>query len=621
MAVFLPGVVAQLNRIGGTAIGGLSRLSLTVVGRGDSKITPLNLRSLNLLPPPVGVTPTFPSAPTFGTSVSGATPATATTSGDTLILNLNGDGAKTIILATSGSGAAVAADIQAKVRALLANSPVNQVAYDGFTAVYTTVYTLTSGTLGTGSSVVVTGGTAAAALKLGVANGGTEVAGAQTNLYYVVTAVNPSGETTVSNELSVVSQGATKVVSVGWDAVTGFGITQYNVYRSTTSGSYTNALIASVQGEKSSSYMDVGTTPSAFTPPVSNTALKVPYNTFKQYSSMTQMRSAFGSLNELGIAAQLAQSLGLNSMNAVSVDFRAVDAAVGTAAKLFAKEAAYKNALAVLLKHPTDIVVLLDPEPEISLVGKSHVVLANDPLQYQMERVLFCAGGVDDNIGDTATAGSLVYNATQSFNSPLVSAWAPVSPFMIILDDNGNASEQPLNGCYTALASAIINCIQPDEATPITNKQFSAFTRYGTNFDRADLLILDPQGVATQTIDANGVSTIVHGITTATDTFEDAELNVSLQENKLLSAVRAASKFAIGQKNTDALRLVVHDKLATVLNSRVAQGLMTDWSGLEVLQDPARPTFILVNFLHTPMFGANVILITLAFDTRNTVGS
>lgn len=120
------------------------------------------------------------AAPTRGKSLSGAAAATSTTSGDTLSLNLNGDGAQTINLATSAAAADVAADIQAKVRALTAADSAKQAAYDSFSASWdsgATKYSLESGTIGQGGSVEATGGTAAAALKLGPANGGTESAG------------------------------------------------------------------------------------------------------------------------------------------------------------------------------------------------------------------------------------------------------------------------------------------------------------------------------------------------------------------------------------------------------------------------------------------------------------
>ena len=86
-----------------------------------------------------------------------------------------GEGAQTITLYNDFTAAAVAADIQAKVRALFPANPI----FSSFTAAYgiNSLYVLTSGIPGAGSLCTVTGGTAAAALKLGVANGGVEVVG------------------------------------------------------------------------------------------------------------------------------------------------------------------------------------------------------------------------------------------------------------------------------------------------------------------------------------------------------------------------------------------------------------------------------------------------------------
>ena len=117
---------------------------------------------------------------TAGTSISAATPATTTGAGN-ITIDLNGDGTQTVALGANATGLTIAADIQAKVRALTAATPSNQAAYTGFTAVYaSSLYTLTSGTLGTASTVVVTDGATsdvAAGLSLGVPNGGTEAAG------------------------------------------------------------------------------------------------------------------------------------------------------------------------------------------------------------------------------------------------------------------------------------------------------------------------------------------------------------------------------------------------------------------------------------------------------------
>lgn len=111
----------------------------------------------------------------YGVSISATAPATTMTA-LTLTVNINGDGAQTFTMAVSSTGAAIAADIQAKIRALTAATPANQAAFDGALCMYVGgQYWIVSGVSGSTSSVVVSGGTGSDEIKLGVANGGTEL--------------------------------------------------------------------------------------------------------------------------------------------------------------------------------------------------------------------------------------------------------------------------------------------------------------------------------------------------------------------------------------------------------------------------------------------------------------
>ncbi len=115
-----------------------------------------------------------------GYSESGVYATINIAAGETLSLNVDGDGVQTIIHSLHITGANIASDIQTKVRALIAINPVNQPAYDNFVCTFNGTlnqYTLTSGSIGIGSTVVVTGGTAAPQLYLGLAEGGYEVRG------------------------------------------------------------------------------------------------------------------------------------------------------------------------------------------------------------------------------------------------------------------------------------------------------------------------------------------------------------------------------------------------------------------------------------------------------------
>jgi len=107
-----------------------------------------------------------------GYSDSAVLAATTVAAGVTLTINMNGTGVQTIILAgTLTSGQLIAAEIQKQLRLL---------GFVGAVCTYNAIteqYTILSETTGAASSVVVTGGTAAASLKLGLANGGAEAAG------------------------------------------------------------------------------------------------------------------------------------------------------------------------------------------------------------------------------------------------------------------------------------------------------------------------------------------------------------------------------------------------------------------------------------------------------------
>ena len=118
-----------------------------------------------------------------GVSTSDTSAAISVSAGQTLLININGDGIHSIALAANSTGVAIAADIKAKVQALAAVTPSNQPAFSGFSAVFngvTNQYTLVSGVPGVGSSVVISGGSAAPGLLLGLANGGVETVGSST---------------------------------------------------------------------------------------------------------------------------------------------------------------------------------------------------------------------------------------------------------------------------------------------------------------------------------------------------------------------------------------------------------------------------------------------------------
>lgn len=116
---------------------------------------------------------------TAGTSVSGASPSTNISGGPGTKFRISVDGgvAQEVTLTLTGltTGAAIATAIQTAIRALEGDE------FDAVTCGFADgLYTITSGSKGTGSSVVIAPGSSldvAAALKLGAANDGTETPG------------------------------------------------------------------------------------------------------------------------------------------------------------------------------------------------------------------------------------------------------------------------------------------------------------------------------------------------------------------------------------------------------------------------------------------------------------
>ncbi|MDE2099557.1 MAG: hypothetical protein KGL39_20055 [Patescibacteria group bacterium] len=137
------------------------------------------------------------AAGTAGTSTGAASGAT-TASGLQMYVNINGDGAQLIPIDDGGThtGAHIASVIQTKIRALTPNNPLNAVAFTSATCAFTsTHYVITSGAVGSGSSVVVTSAAlndAAAPLKMGVNNGGTEAVGTASTLDNIAALINNS---------------------------------------------------------------------------------------------------------------------------------------------------------------------------------------------------------------------------------------------------------------------------------------------------------------------------------------------------------------------------------------------------------------------------------------------
>jgi flagellar hook protein FlgE len=191
--------------------------------------------------------------------VSGAAAVTTTAAGKVSFnINLNGDGAQTVTVATGLTTSGLASAIQTAVRALSATDPYKAAAYSGFTATYdsaTTKYTFASGITGlpnisgsTGTAVVtaVAGDTLGTSLKMLSTDSPTSTTGTDFLVSSPNTTSTFSTAMTVFDSLGISHVLNTYFTKIGantwnWNQVT--DSSAVNVASGFSSGS--NAIVAS----------------------------------------------------------------------------------------------------------------------------------------------------------------------------------------------------------------------------------------------------------------------------------------------------------------------------------------------------------------------------------------
>jgi hypothetical protein len=167
----------ELNGTSSTPVSFTSDVAASITGTAEGPFALANGLTLVVDPDGAGDDTVIFEA-TAGTSVSAEAPSTDLSGGTDLKFNISVDGDTaeevTLVAANCNTGENIATEMQTQIRDLGGNKANVTVVYGSG------VYTISSGTAGTSSSVVITDASADNAaddLKLGVANGGTETAG------------------------------------------------------------------------------------------------------------------------------------------------------------------------------------------------------------------------------------------------------------------------------------------------------------------------------------------------------------------------------------------------------------------------------------------------------------
>lgn len=575
------------------------------------------------------------------TSISASSPATSTTALDTLTLNINGDGIKTIVLATSATGLLVAADIQAKVRALTANSPANQAAYDSFTAVYAnSLYTLTSGSTPLGT-VIVTGGTAAVALKLGVANAGTEEEGGNVNWGPAAAAVYtgsvdisstifPFGMNLDGKSFQVYVNGSLSAINV---VLSGVALSATDVRDQLNSdGSFSAVAVASVLVAGAANYLriatlstsnaslqigngtvnaDIGYVPGVIVKGPSEPAASVVYTfdyetpkvtadylpkLFTSLDSIVAEHGEVSSTNTLSLGSQIVFENSNASGGILAVQINPADGS---------DLAGFQNALNKMATvDGVSIVVPLTVDPMLFPSVKSHVVNSSAPLEKKERTAILGLDSTTSVSTAIALAGSL---AAGGNGRRIVLAYPGSVNYLI-----GNTT-YALNGSFLAAAIAGLRINgNYDVAEPMLRKQLSGISSAATNLLRTDKLRLRNGGVTVVELVENLVR-ITEDTTVDRSTVDSQEYPVTEIVDFVARTVRRLlDSIFIGVKILADTPSIVAATIQVLLNNFEALNIITSSRDVKATLNTLDPRQIDVSFEIQPVRGLRWIKVTFS---------
>ena len=298
-------------------------------------------------------------------------------------------------------------------------------------------------------------------------------------------------------------------------------------------------------------------------------------------------------------------------------------------------DAGWLNALASLEIVECDIVVPL-PAQTISVIFQnalSHCLSMSNTLN-RKERVLFIGaiqGLTPDNLSGTTPAavenlgilegiqGETVTNilsgniedlANYSVSDAFGNTFRCVYfyPDQIVVSAGGN--NVLIDGFYLAAAAAGYEARDSIIQNPLTNKVLSGFTILGNKqFSTAVLSQLATAGVTTLQPVAGG-GRVIWGITTSQSGYvEEQEISIVFIRDAVAKTLRAGLQGFVGQPQTPQTIVSINTRTVIILNSLVADGMITAYKGVQAAQDAVDPTQINVILAVQPSYPTDFVYI------------
>lgn len=298
-------------------------------------------------------------------------------------------------------------------------------------------------------------------------------------------------------------------------------------------------------------------------------------------------------------------------------------------------DAGWLNALASLEAIECDILVPL-PSQTISVIFQNalnHCITMSNILN-KKERVLFCGAinglqpanltgakpaaveniGILEGIqGETITdvlSGNVEDLANYSVSDAFGNTFRCVYFYPDQIVVQAGSDNILIDGFYLAAAAAGYESADVRIENPLTNKVLSGFTILrNKQFSTLTLTQLAQAGVTTlQPVAGGGV--VVWGITTSQSGFpEEQEISIVFIRDRVAKTLRAGFKDFVGVPAGPNFAAILNTRAVILLNSLVAQGLITAYANLAVQQDTVDPTQWNVSVNVQPTYPVNFIYI------------
>jgi len=327
------------------------------------------------------------------------------------------------------------------------------------------------------------------------------------------------------------------------------------------------------------------------------------------YRDLKSIQSNFGTptpSNPLSLGARLAMLNG-----AVLVGLKQVLRESGSSQ---ASVASYTEAIDEQRKPITgnvkpDVITPLATDPQIFSFLNQHCVYMSAPRQ-EGERI--------GTVGPAAGTSSLgVQSISKGLLSEMMIVAYPDVYVISVVDDQGNAVDQVVDGSFMAAALAGASCNPAlDVATPWTRRFIQGFKRIGRVLDPTEANQIAVAGVTVVEQVDTGIR-IRHGLTTRMDTVITRTPSVTLIIHHVQQSMRESLDPFIGQKFTASLLKSAEGVVTGLFGNLISQQIVASVAGISATVDENDPTIMRTESIYVPIFPLEYILSSLQIRIRS----